>query len=127
MNLLAGRARMKCLHPLTRADLGSHLDPGKALARGTLPAIYLSEDPGADLEAHAGVYLQQEIDAEGATRNVPAFSRFLHDAALCNGSIVNFINVASDAQAARTTVYDYFEILKDTAILRGFRPGADRG
>ena len=51
------------------------------------------------------------------TRNVPAFSRFLKVAALCNGTIVNFSNVASDAQVARTTIYEYFEILKDTLIL----------
>ncbi|MBI3784109.1 MAG: DUF4143 domain-containing protein [Deltaproteobacteria bacterium] len=51
------------------------------------------------------------------TRNVPAFSRFLKVAALCNGTIVNFTNVANDAQVARTTVYEYFEILKDTLVL----------
>ena len=37
-----------------------------------------------------GTYLQQEIVAEGATRNVPAFSRFLHVAALCNATVVNY-------------------------------------
>ena len=38
-------------------------------------------------------------------------------AALCNGRIVNFTNLANDAQVPRTTVYEYFEILKDTLIL----------
>ncbi|OGA00961.1 MAG: hypothetical protein A3I00_07950 [Betaproteobacteria bacterium RIFCSPLOWO2_02_FULL_64_12] len=33
------------------------------------------------------------------------------------GTIVNFTNVASDAQVPRTTVYEYFEILKDTLVL----------
>lgn len=56
--------------------------------------------------------------AEGAVRNIPAFSRFLRIAALCNSSIVNFTNVANVAQVARTTVYECFEILKDTLILR---------
>jgi predicted AAA+ superfamily ATPase len=79
--------------------------------------VYFSDDPRADLQAYAGSYLQQEIVAEGATRNVPAFSRFLKVAALCNGSIVNFTKVANDAQVARTTVYEYFEILKDTLVL----------
>ena len=31
--------------------------------------------------------------------------------------MVNFTNVANDAQVARTTVYEYFEILKDTLLL----------
>jgi predicted AAA+ superfamily ATPase len=87
------------------------------MERGLLPSIYFSDDPRADLESYAGSYLQQEIVAEGATRNVPAFSRFLRVAALCNGTIVNFTNVANDAQVKRTTVYEYFEILKDTLVL----------
>jgi predicted AAA+ superfamily ATPase len=55
--------------------------------------------------------------AEGATRNVPAFSRFLRIAALCNGTIINYTNVGNDAQVPRTTIYEYFEILKDTLII----------
>ena len=89
----------------------------RAIANGLLPPIYFSEDPAADLEAYAGAYLQQEMIAEGAARNAPAFSRFLRVAALSNGTIVNFTNVANDAQVARTTVYEYFEILKDTLLL----------
>ena len=117
VNLLGGRARTKYFHPLTCRELGAHFDLYRALERGLLPSIYFSDNPKADLEAYAGSYLQQEIVAEGAMRNVPAFSRFLRVAALCNSTIVNFTNVASDAQVARTTVYEYFEILKDTLIL----------
>src|SRR5207247_5755485 len=117
VNLLGGRARTRFLHPLTSRELGARFDLGRAALRGLIPSIYFSDDPLADLEAYAGQYLQQEIVAEGATRNVPAFSRSLKVAALCNGTIVNFTNVASDAQVARTTVYEYFEILKDTLIL----------
>jgi predicted AAA+ superfamily ATPase len=117
VNLLGGRARTRYLHPLTHRELGDLFDLQRAVERGLLPSIYFSDEPRADLEAYAGSYLQQEIVAEGATRNVPAFSRFLRVAALCNGTVVNFTNVASDAQVARTTVYEYFEILKDTLIL----------
>jgi predicted AAA+ superfamily ATPase len=118
VNLLGGRARTKYLHPLTYSELGSHFELKKAMERGLLPSIYFSDDPRADLEAYAGSYLQQEIVAEGVTRNVPAFSRFLRVAALCNGRIVNFTNISNDAQVPRTTVYEYFEILKDTLVLR---------
>lgn len=117
-NLLGGRARMKYLYPLTSRELGDRFDLKRAVERGLLPSIYFSDDPRADLESYVGSYLQQEIVAEGATRNVPAFSRFLKVAAHCNGTIVNFTNVASDAQVPRTTIYEYFEILKDTLILR---------
>lgn len=118
VNLLGGRARTQYLHPLTRCELGSLFDLRRVIERGLLPSIYFSDDPRADLEAYAGSYLQQEIVAEGATRNVPAFSRFLRVAALCNSTIVNFTNVGNDSQVARTTVYEYFEILKDTLILQ---------
>jgi len=118
VNLLGGRARLTYLHPLTWRELGDQFDLHQAMERGLLPSIYFSDDPQADLQAYAGLYLQQEIMAEGATRNIPAFSRFLKIAAHSNGSIVNFTNIASDAQVARTTVYEYYEILKDTLILR---------
>ena len=117
INLLGGRARTKYLHPLTYKELNEHFDLFLAIERGTIPSIYFSDEPRADLQAYAGSYLQQEILAEGATRNIPAFSRFLRVAALCNATIVNFTNVANDAQVARTTVYEYFEILKDTLLL----------
>ncbi len=117
VNLLGGRARTKYMHPLTYRELGNQFDLLKAIGRGLLPSIYLSDDPHADLEAYTGSYLQQEVVAEGVTRNVPAFSRFLRVAALCNGTVVNFTNVSNDAQVPRTTVYEYFEILKDTLLL----------
>ncbi|MGB5218758.1 MAG: ATP-binding protein [Smithella sp.] len=122
INLLGGRARVKYLHPLTYRELGDKFDLNRAMQRGLLPSIYFSDDPRADLESYAGLYLQQEIMAEGATRNIPAFSRFLKIAAHSNGGIVNFTNIAGDAQVARTTVYEYYEILKDTLILRELPP-----
>lgn len=122
VNLLGGRARIQYLHPLTVNELGRQFDLNRALERGLLPSFYFSDDPRADLQAYAGLYLQQEILAEGVTRNIPAFSRFLKVAALCNGTIVNFTNVANDAQVARTTVYEYFEILKDTLVLHELPP-----
>ena len=114
--LLGGRARTKYLHPLTYRELGNRFNLERAIANGLLPSVYLSDDPRAELDAYAGAYLQQEIVAEGATRNVPAFSRFLKVAALCNGTIVNF-NVGNDAQVPRTTVYVYFDIPKETLVL----------
>lgn len=116
-NLLGGRARLKHLHPLTSRELGERFNLPKACHRGLLPSIYFSDDPDADLAAYVGTYLQQEIIAEAATRNIPAFSRFLKVASYCNATVVNFTNVANDAQIPRTTVYEYFQILKDTLIL----------
>jgi predicted AAA+ superfamily ATPase len=122
VNLLGGRARTQYLYPLTWRELGKDFDLKRMVKNGLLPSIYFSDNPREDLKAYAGTYLQQEILAEGASRNIPAFTRFLRVAALCNASIVNFTNVANDAQVARTTVYEYFEILKDTLILHELPP-----
>ncbi|NWG14688.1 MAG: ATP-binding protein [Acidobacteria bacterium] len=121
VNLLGGRARTIHMHPLTFRELGARFDLHRALSHGLLPSIYFSDDPRADLQAYTGTYLQQEILVEGATRNLPAFSRFLHVAAWCNGTIVNFTNVANDSQVPRTTVYEYFGILQDTLVLQELR------
>lgn len=117
INLLGGRARTRYLHPLCYAELRNQYDLRRAAARGLLPSIYFSDDPQADLEAYSGAYLQEEIISEGITRNLPAFSRFLEVAAHCHGTIVNFTQVSSDAQVARTTIHEYFHVLKDTLIL----------
>jgi predicted AAA+ superfamily ATPase len=126
VNLLGGRARTRYLHPLTWRELGAHFDLGRAIERGLLPSIYFSDDPKADLDAYTGTYLQQEIVAEGATRNVPAFSRFLRVAALCNATLVNFTKVGNDAQVPRTTVYEYFEVLRIRSSCTRSRRGRRR-
>lgn len=117
VNLLGGRARSLALHPFVSRELDD-LDLLRALNHGLLPPIYLSDEPDLDLAAYAGLYLQEEIAAEGVTRNIPAFSRFLEVAALCNGTLLNYSNIASDAQVPRSTVQEYFQILEDTLIAR---------
>lgn len=116
VNLLGGRARTIHMHALTMQELGAQFDLMRAINFGMLPSIYFSDDPREDLRAYTGGYLKEEIAAEGLTRNVPAFSRFLEVAALCNGQMINYQTVSSDAAVPRTTVQEYFSILKDTLI-----------
>ncbi|OGT95143.1 MAG: hypothetical protein A2298_01970 [Gammaproteobacteria bacterium RIFOXYB2_FULL_38_6] len=116
VNLLGGRAHIRHLHPLSFMELKKRFQLERALNYGLLPSVYLSETPEDDLDAYIGLYLREEIAAEGITRNIPAFSRFLEVAALCNGKMISYTNIANDAQVARTTVHEYFEILKDTLI-----------
>lgn len=104
------------LHPFIYRELGNEFDLLRALDVGLLPSIYFSDAPYEDLESYAGDYLKNEIAAEGLTRNMPAFSRFLEVAALCNGQMINFTEVGNDAQVPRTTVHEYFQILLDTLI-----------
>ncbi len=116
VNLLGGRARSKQLHPFVAAELGEAFFLARALEFGSLPSIWFSASPAEDLASYTQNYLQQEIVAEGASRNLPAFARFLQIAALCSGQILNFTQIASDAQVPRTTVHEYYGILKDTLL-----------
>lgn len=116
VNLLGGRARTRILHPFIYKELKEKFKLVKALNYGLIPSIYFSDSPEDDLKAYAGDYLKEEIAAEGLTRNVPAFSRFLEVAALCNGLMINYSNISNDAQVASSTVQEYFQILRDTLI-----------
>ncbi len=122
VNLLGGRAWTRHLHPLTSAELQEKFDLVKAVNQGLLPSIYFSSSPEDDLQAYVGTYLRDEIAAEALTRNIPAFSRFLEIAALCNGQLLNYAKISNDAQVARSTVQEYFQILKDTLIAYELTP-----
>jgi predicted AAA+ superfamily ATPase len=122
VNLLGGRARSRVLHPFVYRELGESFDLRRALDVGLLPPIYLSGEAEEDLKAYAGDYLRQEIAAEGLTRNIPAFSRFLEIAALCNGQMLNYSAIGSDAQVPVSTVREYFQILEDTLVAHRLPP-----
>lgn len=120
--MLGGRAWTRHLHPFSSAELGGKFDLVKAVNHGLLPSVYFSTSAEDDLRAYVGTYLREEIAAEGLTRNIPAFSRFLEIAALCNGQLLNYSKISNDAQVARSTVQEYSQILKDTLIVYELTP-----
>lgn len=118
VNLLGGRARIRNIHPFSASELGDDFDLDRAINNGLVPGIWFSDEPEEDLSGYVSLYLEQEIMQEGATRNLPAFSRFLEVATLSNGEQINYQSIASDAQIPRSTVQEYFKILKDTLLAR---------
>lgn len=116
-NLLGGRGVRYELFPLVYPEI-TDFSLNKALNSGLIPRHYLSKSPDKLLQAYVGDYLKEEITAEAVTRNIPAFSRFLEVAALSNGEVVNFNNIASDCGVSAPTVKGYFQILVDTLIGR---------
>lgn len=114
-NLLAGRAWVRHLFPLVSAEIPDY-DLLRLLTVGSLPSIYAAEAAREDLLAYAGTYLQEEIQAEAAVRNIGGFSRFLQVAALANAELVNFDSVSRDAGVPARTVADYFGVLEDTLL-----------
>jgi len=114
-NLLAGRAWIAHLYPLSWAEIPNfNLD--RYLRYGGLPAIYGSEEPVEELNAYVKTYLYEEIQAESLVRKLPQFSRFLTVAALSNGQLLNFSQIASDAAVPATTIKEYYTILEDTLV-----------
>ena len=116
VNLLAGRALRKVMHPLTPAELGGDFELGAALDTGTVPLVWVSEDRRAVLESYVQLYLREEIRAEALVRNLPGFARFLPVAALYHGEVINVSGLARDCGVARTTVQGYLDILEDTLL-----------
>ena len=116
VNLLAGRALNKTMHPLTPAELGGDFGLEVALDSGTIPLVWVAEERRAVLESYVQLYLREEIRAEALVRNLPGFARFLPIAALCHGEVVNVSGLARDCGVARTTVNGYLDILEDTLL-----------
>lgn len=115
VNLLGGRAIRKHLYPFVSAEIPD-FDLIKACNNGMMPRHYLVDDAGKRNHAYVGDYLQQEIKAEALTRNLKTFSRFMEIAALSNGEVVNYNNIASECGVSAPTVKEYFSILEETLI-----------
>jgi len=125
-NLLGGRARTRSFHPFVYPEIRDRdFSLPRVMERGLLPPHYLSSSPDEDLGAYVDSYLSEEIAAEGISRNLPAFARFLQVAASTNARMINYTNVAGDAQVPRQTVRLWYQVLVDTLL--GFELPPYRG
>lgn len=119
VNLLAGRALVYPLFPLTSTELGDAFDLSQALQYGTLPGLLSipgDQERKAFLRAYALTYLKEEVWAEHVIRRLDPFRRFLEVAAQSNGEVLSFSNIGRDIGADHKTVSSYFEILEDTQL-----------
>jgi predicted AAA+ superfamily ATPase len=118
-NLLAGRAFVYHLFPLTHRELAESFDLVEALQWGTLPRVFQlnsAADKAEFLRAYALTYLKEEVVAEQIVRKLDPFRQFLEVAAQANGTIVNFSRIATDVGVDTKTVQSYFTILADTLV-----------
>ena len=114
-NLLGGRALSDRLYTLVSAEIPD-FDIDHAVNFGMLPRHYLAKNAKRRLSAYVGDYLQQEIIAEAITRDLTSFTRFMSIAAMCDGEVVNFANIARECGVSGVTVKEYFTILEETMI-----------
>lgn len=116
VNLLAGRALHRSMHPFVPEEVGTQFDLEESLRYGLLPIVWDSSAKEETLRAYAQLYLKEEIQAEAIVRNLPGFARFLPLAALFHGQIINVSNIARETGVARATVAGYLDILVETLL-----------
>ena len=116
VNLLAGRALHRSMHPFVPEELEVSLDLDETIKFGLMPIVWDSTEKNETLAAYGRLYLKEEIQAEALVRNLPGFARFLPLAALFHGQTLNATNIAREAGVARTTVAGYLDILEETLL-----------
>lgn len=118
-NLLAGRAFVYHLFPLTHLELREKFGLESILQWGSLPMVFNfknENDKIKYLKTYAQTYLKEEILVEQVIRKLEPFRQFLEIAAQQNGEIVNYSNIARDVGVDTVTVQSYFQILEETLV-----------
>lgn len=116
VNLLAGRAVVRHLHPFIASELKRDFDLEKSLRIGLVPLIYCSDNPTDTLRSYVGLYLKEEVQAESLVRNIGNFSRFLEIISFSHATVLNISNVARECALSRKLVEGYLDILLDLLL-----------
>lgn len=117
-NMLGGRALKNTMFPLVSAEIDD-FDVLRAVQNGMIPRHYLAPNTSVlwrRLQAYISVYLSEEIKAESLVRNLSAFNKFLEIAAMTDGEMVVWKNIAQDCGIDVKTVKEYFAILEETLV-----------
>lgn len=118
VNLLGGRASKTTLLPFVYEELKTAGEKTleEIFLRGMLPPAWNDDDPDGFLDDYVETYLQDEIAAEGVTRNLPGFGNFLQIAALQSGEQLNYSNMANDIGMSRQSIANWYQVLEDTLL-----------
>lgn len=116
VDLLAGRAVVRALHPFTAPELGRRFDLENALSHGLVPLIWDSSDPADTLNAYVDLYVHQEVQSEGLIRNLGAFHRFLEAVSFSHAAPLNVTEVARECAVGRKTVEGFVAIVEDLLL-----------
>lgn len=114
-NTLGGRAQPRTLFPLVWPEV-SDFQIDKAVQNGMIPRHYLTDDATDRLEAYVDVYIKEEILDEASVQDIDAFERFMEVAAISDGEMLNYSNIATECGVSAKTVKSYYQILYDTML-----------
>ncbi len=115
-NLLAGRLLIKNFHPFMASELNKLFQVNQALEIGMIPLVLDSVEPSNTLHSYVDLYLREEVQMEGLTRNIGNFSRFLEAVSFSHAAVLNISNVARECQIERKLVEAYINILEDLLL-----------
>lgn len=124
INLLPGRLVSFRIDPFNQEEFPSR-DLNERLLYGSLPgiiAVSALPDQETDLESYVTTYLEEEIRAEAAVRNLGDFARFLELAASESGGIINLRKLSQEIGVSHTTIGAYYQILEDCLIAERIEP-----
>ena len=124
INLIPGRIVAFRMDPFSLAEVPTD-DLNDRLFYGSLPGIIsvsARSDREDDLESYVTTYLEEEIRAEAAVRNLGDFARFLELAASESGGIVNLRKLLQEIGVSHTTISAYYQILEDCLICDRIEP-----
>ncbi|MEZ4753022.1 MAG: ATP-binding protein [Bdellovibrionota bacterium] len=118
-NLLAGRAFVYYLFPLTHSELDQTFNLTEVLQWGSLPKLLELKTPEEKqmyLKTYVNTYIKEEIAEEQVVRKLDPFRKFLQIAAQMSGQIINYSKIGREVGVDTKTVQSYFKILEDTLI-----------
>jgi predicted AAA+ superfamily ATPase len=118
-NMLAGRAFINNLYPLTSTELGKDFNLTDVLKWGSLPGIFAFKEESDKMDflrSYVHTYITQEITEEQVVRKLDPFRKFLNVSAQMNGKVINFSKIAREVGTSSVNVSSYFQILEDTLL-----------
>jgi predicted AAA+ superfamily ATPase len=116
VDLMAGRALALEMHPFMARELGSLFSMEKALRLGMLPMVWDAPDPAAVLASYIGIYMREEVQAEGLVRKLDGFARFLEAISFSHAQLLNVSRIAQECEVQRKTVEGFIAVLEDLLL-----------
>lgn len=116
VNLLAGRAILKTMHPFMAAEMGESFELTRALVRGMLPLVLDAALPEETLNTYVSLYVREEVRAEGLVRRMEDFHRFLEAVSFSHAGLVNASGIARECGVDRKTAQGYVDLLEDLLL-----------
>ena len=116
VDLLAGRAVVRYMHPFMAAELADDFNFESALQYGLLPGVVTGHSAIDFLQTYIALYLKEEVQTECLVRNIAHFARFLEVMSFSHASILNLSNIARECQVSRSLIEGYLSVLEDLLL-----------